>query len=319
MPPTAEAPWDLPDWEQHEVFDVDWSQTIGRRRDRDNQGLGDGWLDVDMGGIKPEEFGSEGYGDPSPFAAGGEMPSSSETSRRRSPCAWYQPLHFYGPDWGIFIQADCIHRVANDIGHWLYPGTRLTPRLTTELHRAAFLTFYLHEAFHHKTEALALRFEITRLTSQYWEYWDQVYLPAKRSGVGCLEEALANVDSFIRLGHEPYRSALSKDVHEATRNYLYWRFHHDPPGYNDAPKYMASPMHEEGLSELKAQVMDAHTSPAAHSVHRGWEAAPNMHESLFGINSHIFQIVPKTGRPRVPVRTPGPIRPTSGTPLRRHP
>ncbi len=318
MPPDTDMPWDDPDWVDHEVIGVDWDKTMGRfERSRGDFEPDIGWPDISPNGFVPDAFGSGAPRDADGLESEDSSTTASMAGRRPEICAWYQPIHFYGSDWGIYVYSECIRQVGSDIGRWLPRGTLWTPRLGMELQLAAFLTFYLHEAFHHKTEALAIRYQITRMASHYYDYWDAVYMPPHRRGHGPLEEALANVDSYRRLAQSPYRDVLSTPVYKAARNYLKWRFRHDPPGYRDATTLLNGKKGEAALNLLKAQVMDAVTSPATTSIDRGWDCAPNMNESLFGIDSNIYQIVPKSGSYCLPPS--GATRPTAGSPISRTP
>jgi len=217
-------------------------------------------------------------------------------SRRPEVCAWYQPMHYYGMAWGIFLKDDCLRQIAVDVARWVPSGYRpwvVAPQLL----RVAFSSLFLHEAYHHKTEAHAVRLMVAERTPCYRSYRNRVYLPAARSKTtGSLEEALANADSLFRMTKVPYRE--SSPVHEAALSYLRWRFPLDPPGYRDAPRYYRAADFEAGQNILKSQVQEGVAKPFR-TVSQ-WRVAPNMNESLFGLRSDIWTVVPHGARPTIP-------------------
>jgi hypothetical protein len=50
--------------------------------------------------------------------------------------AWYQPIHFFGHDWGIFIREDCVKRTALMIARFV-KGSEVSEDLLKALYRAA--------------------------------------------------------------------------------------------------------------------------------------------------------------------------------------
>lgn len=116
-----------------------------------------------------------------------------------------------------------------------------------------------------------------------------MYAPAARpGGGGALEEALANADSYRRLGEQTYRRFVPDPIYRAAQDYLRWRFPLDPPGYCDAPAYLRDVDNDSGQNTLKSQVQEAVARP--YRTVSQWRLAPNMNESLFGITSDIWVI-----------------------------
>jgi len=87
-------------------------------------------------------------------------------------------------------------------------------------------------------------------------------------------------------------------VFKAAQAYLRWRFPHDPPGYCDAAQYLSGSDNQAGQNVLKSQVQEAVARP--YRTVSQWRLAPNMNESLFGITSDIWIVVPAGSRPTVP-------------------
>ena len=219
-----------------------------------------------------------------PTCAPGTSRSISTASRGESSCAY-----------------DCLRSIAVDIARWVprlhhaHPGS-----LAPSLLRMSFASLYLHEVYHHKTEAHAIRLAVVERKPCYRRYWNSVYAPVVRpSGGGALEEALANADSYRRLGEQTYRRFVADPIYRAAEDYLRWRFPLDPPGYlRDAPAYLRDVDNEAGQNMLKSQVQEAVARP--YRTLSQWRLAPNMNESLFGITSDIWVVVPPGARPTLP-------------------
>ena len=58
--------------------------------------------------------------------------------------AWYQPIHYFGPDWGIYIREAGLMECARRIGRSLPPGLagRASPLLGKAVVRAAFAALF---------------------------------------------------------------------------------------------------------------------------------------------------------------------------------
>ncbi|WP_157180033.1 type II toxin-antitoxin system HicA family toxin [Rhodococcus sp. P14] len=284
----GQSPWPSADPQKQDLYRIDWQRLL----DRDGEWDQNDWALTEL--IR-ERIGA---GPP-------KGPSRVEARKRRPDiCAWYQPIHFYGIGWGIFILEDCLREIAADIARWLSTSSvsiSSLQTLQTELVRAAFFTLYLHEAFHHRIESFAIRAWIVDGVPRYQPYYTQVYRPARAgsisASIGLLEEALANAYSYSRLSDDPYRAAVQRQIFDATRDYLQWRFPLDPPGYRDATRYRTKEAFEGGLHKLEEQVATA--TIGATQVNR-WRFAPNMTESMFDIRSEIWTVV-RTGQlPKLP-------------------
>ena len=274
-----EGEWDL--------YEVDHAALFG--------GRGEPYFYRDIQARGRELDGGEEFGRPT----GGDAEAAKE--RRPDVCAWYQPIHFYGFDWGIFMLDDCLVRIAADIARFLPPTWK--PHFPWEVDaplRMAFASLFLHEAYHHKTEAFAIRLQVTEKAPRYRTYHAAVYRSTTDPPADhLLEEALANADSYHRVGQTPYRRWVPTDVYRAARSYLTWRFPLDPPGYREATNYLTRDSYAAGEWTLKAQVQQASTYPTGDvSV---WNLAPKMNASIFGLASNIWTIVPRGTRPALPV------------------
>lgn len=217
-------------------------------------------------------------------------------------CAWYQPIHYFGYDWGIFIREECVQNAAIDIARFLF----LSPKdiqtigflnIVKALWRAGFLIYFLHEHFHHKIECLGFRLHVVEQKSCYLPYVSNVYNNCKGSN-SQLEEALANADSFLRLSNSPYNKLIPSPILEATKDYLRWRFPNDPPGYSQAMAYLTKYQFDNGENVLQARVKEAIVNPAHNPV--DWDLAPRMTQSFLNVRSEIWVVVPKGKIPHTP-------------------
>lgn len=220
-------------------------------------------------------------------------------------CAWYQPIHFFGHDWGIFVREEYLTAHAIEIlRHMRFPGpvpNSAIPHIYKSLLRASFLALYLHEHYHHKTESLGFRLHIAHRATAYLPYHRLVYRPNVGKDT-LIEEALANADAYQRLNTEPYKNWIWRPVLDATRVWLKRSFPHDPPGYRMASRYLAKPAFASAENTLQAQMRDASITPK--SPAEDWDLAPRMAQSVFTIRNDIWTVVPAGSHPVVPVTAP---------------
>jgi len=212
-------------------------------------------------------------------------------------CAWYCPMHFYGYGWGIYMREDCILSLALDIaGHVQWPsvsGSRSA--ICRQLLRSAFYVLFLHEQFHHKVESLGLRLLVLTGSDRYRPYKRQVYRKTYLTA-DCLEEGLANADSYRRLGERRYVQRVSTAIRRGLRSYLKWSIPRQPPGYSGGLNFLSEQSYRRGLFGLQTQMRDGvfpHTAPLAH-----WSVAPNVITALADVAEEIYVILPRGGRPQ---------------------
>ena len=210
-------------------------------------------------------------------------------------CAWYCPIHFFGQSWGIYIREDCILSHAHHIAAFVdWPSVRLPPRiLERHLLRSAFYVFFLHEQFHHKVESLGFRLLVATGADRYRPYKIKVYRPTLLTS-DCIEESLANAESYRRLTDERYTKRVHPAIRQGLRDYLRWSIPQQPPGYREGLKFLSETPYRDGLHYLQSQVLDAKHPPTTPKAH--WSVAPNMITSLADISRDIYVILPKGAR-----------------------
>ena len=234
-------------------------------------------------------------------------------------CAWYQPIHFFGYDWGIYIREDCLKTQALKIAYAFYQQqpqfahVSLSPQeLARTFLRASFFCFFLHEHFHHKTESFAIRLLVASDRSVYPTYRKNVYLKHYLTS-DCLEESLANADLYQRLSDTPYKfpyadknhpkyNEINKEVREKIKRYLQSSFSASPDGYKQATNYFQEPKFNSGVHLLQGQIKESLLKPI--QPIDDWIAAPQMLRSFLNIQSGIYTVV-KPGKLSVlPIITP---------------
>lgn len=263
-------PWPEVDHGREDVYRIDWRRLFyGDQR----RFLDDIW---DEGLLPPA---GDGDGGPGP-------------GRAPDVLAWYQPIHFFGPEWGIFIREDGIASVAARIGKAsLGTMTRL------ECIRATIATLFLHEAYHHKIESFSIRLLAARQHPAYPAYSRDVYRRLRGTD-DLLEEALANADSWRRLDERVYRIG---DV-AAVRRYLDDDFRHALPGYRRAGDYLGSREFRSAQAVLLNQVAAGSATPTQDTA--DWRAVNRMHQALFELKQNFWTVVPRGTFPRLPIVTP---------------
>jgi hypothetical protein len=303
----ALAPADESPWPTHEgdVRPVDWSGLFPER--------GRGGLEaIDADEVDPFEpdLDEEFLGELAERAGTGQSSNPSREGFTTQPdvCAWYQPLHFHGLDWGIFVKEDCMLRLALEIAAFV-PHR---PRSQRELYilakatiRSAFASLFLHEHYHHKTESFGLRVHVVEQVPRYTHYFRAIYKPLLAAGSDDLhEEGLANADSFRRLPTQPYLGWLGRMIVDATQTYLRFRFPYDPPGYRRAADLIWDPDFIYYQDLLMSQMGEGVQVPVRDTA--DWLIAPRINQSFFSCRSDVWTIVQPGGRRVLPAGLPYP-------------
>lgn len=217
----------------------------------------------------------------------------------QSLCAWYAPIHYFGHDWGIYIKEDCVMRHALQIAKFVdWRSVTLSKhQIKKELLLSAFYVFYLHEQFHHKIESLGFRFLISTNSDRYLKYKSNVYKKFYMSD-DCLEEALANAESYRRLSERRYKERVSSKIRNGVRDFLRFNIPLQPPGYRNGINYLSNENFQKGLWDLQSQMKEATLIPKTPSMH--WGVASDMIRSMSKISDQIYFVIPKGRTPIFP-------------------
>jgi len=296
----GKSPWPSYNPREFERYRVDWDtlfpspQRAIRDGDADWDMYGDDWT-IEFGADFEQSLEEALSNGPPEEAEIGEMAESNEWDV----CAWYQPMHYFGPDWGIYIRQDCLLSQAVRIARLLRRPAHLSRGLARALIRASVYAYFLHEQYHHKVESLAIRLEVVEQGRVYVPYVQRVYSPA----IGTdhqLEEALANASCYRRLLDDPYRRWMSPPIVGATRSYLLATFGHEPPGYRMATKCLTDSPFQGAESLLHARVHEASLQPQ--QAASDWAIATRLIQSLFKVTDNIWLLVTPGGSAILPTQ-----------------
>jgi predicted RNA binding protein YcfA (HicA-like mRNA interferase family) len=287
----GESPWGTYE-DNEDVYGLDWAQLF--RPDEDQEQAMAPEFEID--GQLLDEISDALRGGPD-----GDPGYRSRGWGWDQPCAWYQPIHFFAYDFGIFIRQDCVRRQMVAIARHLHGGWSGSPyELARRLLRAATYAFFLHEHYHHKIESLGLRLHVATGNSCYLPYFENVYRPMIGKD-DQLEEALANADCYLRLSEPKYKRSITLLVVEALRSELRFSFPTQPPGYREAIRYLSERDFDMGEDLLQGRVKEASLTPIQPSS--DWIVAPQMTRSLMSVRQNIWWVVPSGVRPIVPTKT----------------
>lgn len=217
-------------------------------------------------------------------------------------CAWYQPIHFFGSDWGIFVRENCMIDFAMQIArhadraHVMADRQRHGLQLAPTFIRTAFLLLYYHEHFHHRIECLGLRLHVALRHQCYPEYSRAVYRPALGTD-DLLEEALASAHSYLALVS---RRALylRPSIRDAARVFLMNHLPRNPPGYRKAVDYLSRDAFRDGENLLQGQVKEGVRLPVQPPWQ--WNVAPRLTQGFFDIRSNIWTVIAPGQMPVLP-------------------
>jgi hypothetical protein len=211
-------------------------------------------------------------------------------------CAWYCPIHFFGHGWGIYIRESCILSCALDIAGFVdWRAVHTSPSsICRQLLLSGFYVFFLHEQFHHKVESLGFRLLISTGADRYRPYKGNVYRPTFLTR-NCLEESLANAESYRRLGESRYTQRVDKPILQGLRALLKTSIPMQPPGYAEGVQYLGEAAYRNGLHRLQSQILDGLLSPKTPAKY--WAVAPNMITALTDITDDIYVVLPQGARP----------------------
>jgi hypothetical protein len=227
----------------------------------------------------------------------GNIPARARPPEPPEPhCAWYCPIHYFGHGWGIYIREGCILSYALDIAQFIHwPSVRVRRwDIPRHLLRSAFYVFFLHEQFHHKVESLGFRLLVSTGTDRYRPYKQNVYRPNFLTS-DCLEESLANAESYRRVSEPRYKKRLDPAIYEGLRQYLKTSIPSQPPGYCEGIHYFADDPYRDAIYRLQSMIVDAKIPPTTPPNY--WSVAPNMITSIADITKDIYVVLPRGARP----------------------
>jgi hypothetical protein len=290
------SPWPAyVDSDAQQRYRINWNTLFPQHRNRDDVNDLERWPGDDrgIGRLSSDIEGNRGSNNMTE-----QDLQAMALSQSWDACAWYQPIHYFGYDWGIFIREDCVINQIFNIARFLPLTAAPASSLVPSLIRASVYTYFLHEQYHHKVECLGLRLHVVDRKSCYLPYDVMVYGPSKGNDQ-LLEEALANADAYQRIWNEPYRYWIGDQVLSATQAYLKATFPHNPPGYRLATNYLDPHHFEIGENLLHGQMHEATLTPSQPT--NEWEIATRLMQSMFRVTDNIWTIVPSGRRSILPI------------------
>jgi predicted RNA binding protein YcfA (HicA-like mRNA interferase family) len=196
--------------------------------------------------------------------------------------AFYLPFHFYFPGlWGVYLVYEGVLWLAS----YIYNASQGSVNGKQAIQIARRFLYY-HEAFHHRTECLSMRMEITHRVPAYTRGFVPLYQRTFGSDK-CIEEALANAHALrkstwgIRKTHMPVIHALETLIRNS------------PPGYRLGVNYyhktrfdcLCAEFAEENQREAFPRL--PHKNPAA------WLATTQMFTGINNIKGKVNYLIPR--------------------------
>lgn len=206
--------------------------------------------------------------------------------------AWYQPIHFFASNWGVFIREKSLIDLAADLAPRFesFIARRSRYAHVAVLLRAAFAYVFLHEHYHHKIESLAIRLHVVERRVVYPDYVQQVAKVVAGTD-DAIEEALANADAWRRLIDSPYNKWFAADERDAVRNWMRDTFRASPPGYAGAWNLLSKPWFDAHENRLVSQVQEAEVS-VRRKYMQDFEIATHLTRSMLNLNQNVWTLVP---------------------------
>lgn len=214
--------------------------------------------------------------------------------------AWYQPIHFFANNWGVFLRETALIQLAIDLAPRF---ARFRERRSSSAHvavllRAGFAYAFLHEHYHHKVESLALRLHVVERRAIYPEYVQRVANVVVGTD-DAIEEALANADAWLRLSDAPYSTWFERDERQVVREWMRDTFRASPPGYRRAEDLLSRAKFLPCENQLVSQVQEGTVTPRRARV-QDFGIATQLTRSMFTLKQNIWTIVPAGQHPILP-------------------
>ena len=176
--------------------------------------------------------------------------------------AWYQPMHFYGENWGVYILKSGLQDVMRSIASHCSKSERLSnPNFARDVKYAAWIFIQLHEEFHHKVELFAIRSAAMSDIHKYRSYMQDVFFATRMSSpLSCREEALCDAFAFRNISKKLY-GKVSKEVASAAKATLKIHMERAVGPYSNSLDYEGNNEFLQGVSDLIDQIVEGKIVP----------------------------------------------------------
>jgi hypothetical protein len=218
-------------------------------------------------------------------------------------CAWYQPMHFFGRRWGIYIREQCVLHEALAVAQRADPVEVAALGLTfgEVLQRALRAGFFLCPLSARAIPPQGREPRLPHVGHILGGSLSPLQVQRIQATFGtrdCLEESLANADSLLRLGDGRYSRKLGTPFRKALKAHLKASFAGQPLGYAQATNYLTDRAFRVGCHVLQSQMLDGtpkHTTSTQH-----WLAAPDLIRAMMDFSAQIYVVLPAGARPIFP-------------------
>ena len=236
-------------------------------------------------------------------------------------CAgWYCPFHFYEHDYGIYIKSSTIKKNTRHLIDVMTSWERVAYHSLTqkdksifsqEIKRAAFLSIYLHEMYHHKVESFATRLEMVTEHPLFVDYNRSIFqrfqTPLRDE---LIEEALATAYSlqYLKVAGNAifHKFQIDLNVKEIVCRFEAMKIHGTrAPGYRGAKNLLNNPFPSPraftrnfvGISkfkfsnlenELQQTILECQFPPVGGKDN--WQFAPLMMEPYFKKKIPVYEV-----------------------------
>ena len=203
--------------------------------------------------------------------------------------AWYQPMHFYGGNWGIYVLKSGLEEIMQCIASYCSQIEMSTnPKFKSEIRFAAWQLLLLHEEFHHKVEMVATRLAVLSRNHSYRNYSHNVYSATKVSSpLNCREEALCDAYVFRNISKRLSKK-VSREITSALKQAWIDHMSSAVGPYAGSLSLISESSFSNAVHGLIDQVISATVSPKASSL--DWGVFPEFLDSLPNLKENIYLV-----------------------------
>jgi hypothetical protein len=203
--------------------------------------------------------------------------------------AWYQPMHFYGGNWGIYVLKSGLEEIMQSIASYCSQiEMKSNHKFKSEIRFAAWQLLLLHEEFHHKVEMIAIRSAILSGNHSYRNYSHNVYLATKVSApLSCQEEALCDAYVFRNISKKLPKK-VSKEITSASKKVWIDHMRSAVGPYAGSLDLISESSFGNAIYGLIDQVISATISPKASNL--DWEVFPEFLNPLPNLKKNTFLV-----------------------------
>ena len=181
--------------------------------------------------------------------------------------AWYQPIHFYGENWGVYILKSGLQEIMESIASRCSKSERLSnPNFARDIKYASWIFIQLHEEFHHKVELFAIRSAAMSGVHKYRSYKRDVFSATRMSSpLSCREEALCDAFAIRNISKKLY-GKVSKEVANAAKSTLKIHMKSAMGPYSKSLDFEGKIEFSQGVSDLVDQIVEGKIVPTKKNI-----------------------------------------------------